>query len=102
MAGDRTRGRLVVRTCSRCSRVSSTRSRAPRDPRFSGYRVPRFTEVPPIQVVLLDRDDMPPAGAGENPMIAVAPALASATFTATGHRLRSLPMLPALTRLDWH
>ena len=59
---------------------------------FSGYRVPRLADVPPIEVVLLDRPDLPPAGAGETPMIAVAPAIASAIFEATGRRLRSLPL----------
>jgi isoquinoline 1-oxidoreductase len=61
---------------------------------FSTYRTARFTDVPPIEVVLLDRRDLPPAGAGEAPMIAVAPALANAIFEATGLRLRSLPLTP--------
>ena len=62
---------------------------------FSTYRVPRFTDVPPIEVLLLDRTDIPSAGAGETPLIAVAPALANAIFEATGVRLRSLPLLPS-------
>jgi isoquinoline 1-oxidoreductase len=48
--------------------------------------------VPPIEVVLLDLPDLPSAGAGETPMIAVAPAIAAAIFDATGARLRSLPL----------
>ena len=59
---------------------------------FSDYRVPRIDDVPPIEVVLLDRPDLPSAGAGETPMIAVAPAIANAVFDATGRRLRSLPL----------
>jgi CO/xanthine dehydrogenase Mo-binding subunit/aerobic-type carbon monoxide dehydrogenase small subunit (CoxS/CutS family) len=58
------------------------------------YRVPRFSDVPPIEVILLGRRDIPPAGAGETPVIAVAPALANAVFAATGRRLRSMPLLP--------
>jgi isoquinoline 1-oxidoreductase len=42
------------------------------------YRVPRFKDVPPIEVLLLDRPDLPSAGAGEAPLIAVAPAIGSA------------------------
>ncbi|HXH06691.1 MAG TPA: molybdopterin cofactor-binding domain-containing protein, partial [Vicinamibacterales bacterium] len=42
------------------------------------YRVPRFTDVPPIEVVLLDRRDLPSAGAGETPIVAIAPAIGSA------------------------
>ena len=60
---------------------------------FSAYRVPRISDVPPIEVVLLHRADLPSAGAGESPMIAVAPAIANAIFDATGRRLRSLPLI---------
>jgi len=63
-------------------------------PSLAGYRVPRFADVPEIDVVLLDRPDLPSAGAGETPLIAVAPAVANAIFAATGRRLRSLPLLP--------
>jgi CO/xanthine dehydrogenase Mo-binding subunit len=49
---------------------------------LSDYRVPRFTDAPPIDVVLLDRPDIPSAGAGETPIIAVAPALANALVAA--------------------
>jgi CO/xanthine dehydrogenase Mo-binding subunit len=42
------------------------------------YRVPRFKDVPPIDTILLDRPDLPSAGAGEAPLIAVAPAIGSA------------------------
>jgi isoquinoline 1-oxidoreductase len=38
------------------------------------YRVPRITDVPPIEVVLLNRPDIPSAGAGETPIVTVAPA----------------------------
>jgi len=61
---------------------------------LAAYRVPRITDVPPIEVVLLDRRDLPSAGAGETPIIAIAPALANAIFAATGVRLRSLPLVP--------
>jgi isoquinoline 1-oxidoreductase len=42
------------------------------------YRVPRFKDVPIIETMLLDRRDIPSAGAGESSMIAVAPAIGSA------------------------
>ncbi len=64
------------------------------NPRLSQYRVPRFSDVPKIDVELVDRRDLTPMGAGETPMIAVAPALASAIFDATGCRLRDLPLIP--------
>ena len=60
---------------------------------MSDYRVPRFRDLPPIEVILVERRDQPPAGAGETPIIAVAPAIANALFAATGERHRSLPLL---------
>jgi isoquinoline 1-oxidoreductase len=62
--------------------------------RFSRYRVPRFRDTPTIEVVLLDRKDLPSAGAGETPIVAIAPAIGNAIYNATGIRLRSLPMAP--------
>lgn len=64
------------------------------NPRFSSYRVPRFRDVPQIEAVLLDRKDLPSAGAGETPIMAVAPAIANAIFDATGVRLTALPLVP--------
>lgn len=62
--------------------------------RLSQYRVPRFSDVPVLETVLLDRKDLPSAGAGECPMVGLAPAIANAIFDATGVRLRSLPLVP--------
>ena len=64
------------------------------NPRFSRYRVPRFREVPEIEAVLLDRKDIAPAGAGETPIMAAAPAIGNAIFDATGQRLNTLPLIP--------
>jgi len=61
---------------------------------LADYRVPRFADVPEIEVHLLDREDIPSAGAGETPIVCVAPAIANAIFAATGIRLRSLPLAP--------
>lgn len=62
--------------------------------RLSQYRVPRFSDVPALETVLLDRKDIPSVGAGECPMIGLAPAIANAIFDATGTRLRALPLVP--------
>ncbi len=64
------------------------------NPRFSDYRVPRFADAPILETVLLDRKDLPSAGAGETPIVAIAPAVGNAIFAATGIRLRSMPMVP--------
>ena len=64
------------------------------NPRFSEYRVPRFADAPSIEVVLLDRKDLPSAGAGETPIVGIAPAIGNAICDVTGLRLNSLPMAP--------
>ena len=56
------------------------------------YQVPRFDDVPELDVQLVDRPDLPSAGAGETPIIAVAPAIANAVFYASGMRVRSMPI----------
>jgi isoquinoline 1-oxidoreductase len=64
------------------------------NPKFSRYRVPRFGDVPVLETVLLDRKDLPLAGAGETPIVAVAPAIGNAIFQACGVRPTTLPMAP--------
>ena len=62
--------------------------------RLSQYRVPRFSDLPKLDTVLLDRKDIPSVGAGECPMVGLAPAIANAIFDATEKRLRALPLVP--------
>ena len=64
------------------------------NPHFAQYRVPRFRDIPQMEAVLIDRKDIAPAGAGETPIVGLAPAIGNAIFDATGIRLRSLPMVP--------
>jgi isoquinoline 1-oxidoreductase len=64
------------------------------NPRFSRYRVPHVSDMPKQEVVLLDRKDHPSVGAGETPIVAIAPAVANALQVATGVRRRSMPLLP--------
>ncbi|MBI4892531.1 MAG: xanthine dehydrogenase family protein molybdopterin-binding subunit [Acidobacteria bacterium] len=61
--------------------------------RFSAYKVTRLRDVPPkLDVILLDGTEEPSAGAGETPILAVAPAMANAIFDATAKRVRALPL----------
>jgi isoquinoline 1-oxidoreductase len=64
--------------------------------RFSQYRVPRFSDMPLIEIVLLDRKDLPSAGAGETPIVGLAPAVGNAIFDLTRKRVRSLPLGPTV------
>jgi CO/xanthine dehydrogenase Mo-binding subunit len=59
---------------------------------FGKYSVPRFDDVPEMEVHLIDRPDLPSAGAGETPIIAIAPAIANAVFRATGASVERLPV----------
>ena len=59
---------------------------------FRKYQVPRFADVPKFDIHLLNRPDLPSAGAGETPIICIAPAIANAVFHATGVRVRQMPI----------
>jgi CO/xanthine dehydrogenase Mo-binding subunit len=60
---------------------------------WSGYSILGFSEVPSIEVVLMNRSD-PSLGAGEGSLPPSSAALANAFADATGRRLRELPMTP--------
>jgi nicotinate dehydrogenase subunit B len=62
---------------------------------LSRYRVPRFTDIPPIHVELIDHRNIAPAGAGEAPITLPAPALAAALRALTGAPVLALPLLRA-------
>jgi len=62
--------------------------------RFAEYRVPRFSDMPAVEVVLVDRKDIPSAGAGETPIVGLAPGVANAIFNAINVKVRSLPLVP--------
>ena len=66
------------------------------NPHFADYRLPRFLDSPDaVDVLLIDRKDIPSAGAGETGLVGIAPAIGNAIFAATQTRLRTLPMLPS-------
>lgn len=64
------------------------------NPSLSTYRVPRFTDIPPLDIVLVNRKDLPSAGAGETPIVGIAPAIRNAIVDATGIKLYNLPLIP--------
>lgn len=64
------------------------------NPSMTNYRVPRFTDVPEIEIVLLDRADISSTGSGEAPIVALAPAIRQAIFDATNRKLNNLPLIP--------
>ncbi len=58
---------------------------------FAESPIPRITDIPPMQVLLVDEDD-PPTGAGETVIIASGAAIANAIRDATGWRATRLPV----------
>ena len=61
---------------------------------WSTYPVIRFPEVPEIDIVLINRPEMPALGGGEPSSAPIAAAIANAIFDATGVRLREAPFTP--------
>jgi CO/xanthine dehydrogenase Mo-binding subunit len=68
------------------SRITSTQ--------WDSYPILRFSEVPAVEVVLIDRPHEPPMGAGEAASGPTAAAIANAVFDAIGVRVRDLPLTP--------
>ena len=62
------------------------------NPKFSQYHVRRFRDLPQIKTNLINRTDLASVGAGETPIIGIAPAIANALFNAAQVRIRSLPI----------
>lgn len=55
-------------------------------PWLSGYKMRSAADRPEVDVVLIERPDLPSADVGETPLIALAPAIANAIFAVTGRR----------------
>jgi isoquinoline 1-oxidoreductase len=64
---------------------------------FGRYRVPRFEDMPDLDIHLINRLDLASAGAGETPIIVIAPAIANAVFRATGRSVQAMPVSIAET-----
>jgi CO/xanthine dehydrogenase Mo-binding subunit len=65
---------------------------------YKTYPVVDITEVPDIQMVLVNRPDLPASGAGEPSTRPTAAAIGNAIFDATGARVRTQPMTPAVVK----
>jgi len=63
---------------------------------LSEYRIPRFSDMPPIEITFLDNHnpDGTPRGCGEMPVVPVSGAIANAVYNAVGVRLYSTPFTP--------
>jgi CO/xanthine dehydrogenase Mo-binding subunit len=61
---------------------------------WSTYPIIRFSEIPDVEIVLINQPEMQPLGAGEASSIATGAAIANAIFDAIGVRLREVPFTP--------
>jgi len=59
------------------------------------YPILHFPDVPEIDIVLINRPEMPSLGSGEASIVSVPAAIANAVFDATRVRLRDVPLTPA-------
>jgi nicotinate dehydrogenase subunit B len=66
---------------------------------WSDYHILRMTEVPAVEVTLLDRPEEKPLGAGEAALGPAAGAIANAVANATGRRIRDLPFTAERVKL---
>ncbi len=62
---------------------------------WESYPILTFSEIPEIEIELLDRPDQPPLGAGEPATVTTAPAVANAIYAACGARVRAIPFTSA-------
>ena len=61
---------------------------------WNSYPILTFSEVPEIEIILINRSEQPALGAGEPAQITTAAAVANAIFDATGARIRQIPFTP--------
>ena len=61
---------------------------------YDNYEIPKFSWVPEIDAVILDRMDQPPHGGGEPAIICMGGVIASAIFDATGAVIYDMPITP--------
>jgi CO/xanthine dehydrogenase Mo-binding subunit len=61
---------------------------------WASYPIITFTEVPPVEVALIDRPGAPYLGTGEAAQGPAGAAVANAVFDATGARITRVPLTP--------
>jgi CO/xanthine dehydrogenase Mo-binding subunit len=61
---------------------------------WENYPILKFSEVPAVEIELIDRPDLPSAGAGEAAQGPTVAAIANAVENALGVRVRDLPLTP--------
>jgi CO/xanthine dehydrogenase Mo-binding subunit len=65
---------------------------APAAQNFDSYPVLRMSEMPEVEIDLVESAGARPSGAGESALVPTPPAIANALYAATGRRFRRLPL----------
>ena len=68
------------------------------DENFDTYKIPRFSQVPEIQTILIDNPSLPAQGGGEPAIVVMGALLANAIHDAVGVPMLQLPMTPERIR----
>jgi isoquinoline 1-oxidoreductase len=64
------------------------------DRSFGSYQLPRFSQVPTLEAVIVDAPEVPSQGGGEPAIVPLGAAVANAIFDAVGARMTRMPMTP--------
>ncbi|WP_372740822.1 molybdopterin cofactor-binding domain-containing protein [Neptunomonas sp.] len=89
----------VIQAISRCIKENTEFSnQGVTSLEWGSYPIINFTELPEIELVLINRPDEPPLGVGESTSLPIPPAIANALFDATGVRFYETPFTPDKVR----
>jgi CO/xanthine dehydrogenase Mo-binding subunit len=61
---------------------------------FDTYEIPRFSQLPKMEAILVENPEVPAQGGGEPAVTCMGGVIANAVFDAIGVRLFELPMTP--------
>ncbi len=64
------------------------------DRNFDTYNIPRFSDLPEIETVLVPNDDLAPQGGGEPAIVCIGAVIANAIYDACGSRVFTMPFTP--------
>ena len=68
------------------------------DLNFNTYRIPRFSDLPEIETVLVENNQLAPQGGGEPAIVCIGAVIANAIYDACGSRVFTMPFTPESVR----
>jgi len=64
------------------------------DRNFNTYQIPRFSDLPEIETMLVSNDGLAPQGGGEPAIVCIGAVIANAIYDACGSRVFTMPFTP--------